>query len=461
MRALIAHRRLITDGNGHQVYHLAIGIRNFACFNGFNVTGAFSKMMDTDLNLVTGLQGQFTGQQGGYLRNSAEVSSFTSGKTAGPWECVAIGWMHSQVLPSSSGPVRSRDRTTGQWDQKIGNALRREGHQARYYDAYNGVYLNSLRALTPNEQYLSNVFNVFEMEGRTPVPNDVMNLSSFATAMNFNYAMCGCLYQFVGSERPAGQAVAFLQTFRNISEVQHTGWTGANQVKGNIIRMAYDKLDPVGQPQRPTAPRALSIIPLMDHLVNYGTDNAITCYAGNGVMLQGMRAGFWSLKEWFRDPRSMLEEGRYNKGSQSSTLMANYNRANNSMASGVMARASVLFDGLRTSSINTPPNVAAMVSFERIQQAASAGVIDDLIRRVTENIRFIANSDLSSRVNELMEMAAVYVDLRTPEVPVEPPVPAPPPAPRPQQGAAESATPRNTTVGAAVGFVQWISTSVH
>lgn len=460
MRALIAHRRLITDGAGNQVYHLAIGMRNFACFNGFNVAGAFSKMNDADLNLVTGLQGQFTGNTGNYLRSPAEISAFTAGKTTGQWECVAIGWIHSQVTPTANGPVRSRERSIDAWNPKVGNALRREGHQARYYDAYNGGFMHSIRALTPNEQYLSNVFWPFEKEDKINVPNDVMNLSSFATAMHYNYAMCGCLYQFVGSERPAGQAVAFLQTFRNVSEVQHTGWNGANQVKGNIIRAAYDQLAPAGQAPRPTAPRALSIIPLMDHLVNYGTDNAITCYAGNGVMLQGMRAGFWSLKEWFRDPRSMIEEGRYNKGSQSSTLLSNYNRANNT-AAGTMSRANTLFEGLRTSTTNAPPNVAAMVSLERIQQAATGGVIDDLIRRVTENIRLIANSDLISRVNELMAMAAVYVDFRTREVPVAPPVPVPPPAPRPQQGASESATPRNTTVGAAVGFVQWISTSVH
>ena len=222
MRALIAHRRLVTATDGTQVYELAIGARNFACFNGFNVEGAFTKQDDSEMvSMVTSLDGSFRNAQVDWLATAAQRTRWAQGKTLGAWECVGIGWLYNGATANAGGPTANRQLPPNShaYDFPVGNALRREGFMGRYYDVWNGGYLNSIRELTPMETYLSRVFSRFEIEDHDQVPSGVQDQSSFAAAVSWNQNSAGCLYQFVGSERPSGQAVAFLQTFRNVSEL--------------------------------------------------------------------------------------------------------------------------------------------------------------------------------------------------------------------------------------------------
>jgi len=460
MRALIAHRRLVTRPDGAQQYELAIGARNFACFNGFNEPSAFSKKNDPErVHMVTDLEGRFSNRVDDWLTNDTQRSTFAQGKTVGNWECVGIGWIYNGAQPNPAGPMAGRQvpPNARPYDFVIGNALRREGFMGRYYDAWNGQYVNSIRQLTPMETYLTRVFQNFEKEDPQRVPNNVQQASSFAAAVNHNQASAGCLYQFVGSERPAGQAVAFLQTFRNVSEVQYTGWIGANALKYTLIAAAWSRIN------RGTTGE--SIYPLMDHLVNYGTDNAITCYAGNGVVLHAMKYGFWSLAEFFHNADSMIVEGRYNKGAQSSNLSSNYQRAANQRHVVVDNGSRTVLENLKTATIQTPPDIAPLVTMDSISRHVAQGALDRLISTVTESIRNIARNDQTQLITRLVEMARAHGDARRPPEPVAPPAPpVAPPAPpvaRPTQEAAQSATPRNTTAGAAVGFTQWTSTAVH
>lgn len=455
MRALIAHRRLATSPDGTQQYELAIGARSFACFNGFNEPTAFTKKADPEeIRMVTDLQGNFANRAQDWLPTAATWRSFATGKTMGEWECVAIGWIyngaHAGQPPTHNRPLPS---TAHAYDFTIGNALRREGFMGRYYDAWNGGYKTSIRRLTPMELYLTRVFQHFESEDRREVPSAIRTQSAFAQAVNDNNSSAGCLYQFVGSERPSGQAVAFLQTFRNVSEVQYSGWVGANALKYNILVAACNQVV-LGTNE--------SAYPLLDHMVNYGTDNAITCYAGAGVMMHGMRYGFWTLEEFFQRTDSMVVEGRYNKGAQSSNLSGNYRRKADQRQVRIEEDAVRLFQTLHTSGVQAPPEVSPMVSFDRIGRAASQGTLERFIEGVVTAIRNVARADMTATVTRLWGTVRLHGDARTPVAPVAPPPPpVAAPAPRPTQEAALSATPRNTTAGAAVGFTQWTSTAVH
>jgi hypothetical protein len=459
MRALIAHRRLVTAPGGSQKYELAIGSRNFACFNGFNVEGAFNKQNDPEtVSMVTDLDGRFNNRVEDWLTTSNQRSAYAQGKTLGAWECVAIGWIYNGAQARSQGPLEGRavPPNAKAYDFVVGNALRREGFMGRYYDAWNGGYVNSIRQLTPMETYLSRVFQNFEKDDKVTVPRAVQDASAFAAAVDWNQQSAGCLYQFVGSERPAGQAVAFLQTFRNVSEVQYYGWTGSNALKNSMINAAWGNISRVTGSTE-------SIYPLMDHLVNHGTDNAITCYAGYGVMLHGMKYGFWSLAEFFHNPASMVIEGRYNKGAQSTNLSSKYTTAARWCNVQLGGAAHDLFISLKTSAASAPAEVGPMVTFDQICRNAAQGVLDGLISRVAEKIRAVAQSDQTANINRLIGLMRDHGDARRPPEPVAPPVA--PPVSRapvaPTQGAAQSATPRNATAGAAIGFVQWTSTAVH
>ena len=451
MRALIAHRRLVTTTNGAQVYELAIGARNFACFNGFNVEGAFNKMNDPEMvSMVTSLDGSFRNNTSNWLCTNAQRTQWAQGKTLGAWECVGIGWLYNGATANAGGPTANRQLPPNShaYDFTVGNALRREGFMGRYYDAWNGAYLQSIRQLTPMETYLSRVFSLFEIEDAHQVPSGVQSQSAFAAAVHHNRSLAGCLYQFVGSERPSGQAVAFLQTFRNVSEVQYTGWNGSNQMKYSLIVKAYSLISR-------DSGSTESIYPLMDHLVNYGTDNAITCYAGGGVMLHGMKYGFWSLKEFFARPESMLREGRYNKGAQSTNLGAIYSREAVHRGVVVDQGAVPLFTSLKNALTQHPVDIAQLVTYDQI--IGNAGNIARFIENITNKIRQVAASDQSGTVTRLIEVMRGHGDARRPPEPVAPPVaPA-----RATQGAAQSATPRNTTAGAAMGFTQWTSQAVY
>lgn len=464
MRALIAHRRLATSPDGTQQYELAIGARGFACFNGFNEPTAFTKKADPEeIRMVTDLQGNFANRAQDWLPTAATWRSFATGKTLGEWECVAIGWIYNGAH-AGQPPTHNRQlpATSHAYDFTIGNALRREGFMGRYYDAWHGGYKTSIRRLTPMELYLTRVFQHFESEDRREVPSTIRSQSAFAQAVNDNNSSAGCLYQFVGSERPSGQAVAFLQTFRNVSEVQYSGWTGANAIKYNILVAAC---------QQVVVSTNESAYPLLDHMVNYGTDNAITCYAGTGVMLHGMRYGFWTLEEFFQRRDSMVIEGRYNKGAQSSNLSSNYRRRAEQARVTIDPNATTHFESLRTSGVQAPAEVSPMVSFDRIGRAAAQGTLDRFIEGVVTAIRNVARADMTATVTRLWEVVRRHADARTPVAPPAPvAAPVPPPAPpvtagappaRPTQEAALSATPRNTTAGAAVGFTQWTSAAVH
>lgn len=456
MRALIAHRRLVTDAQGQQKYELAIGARNFACFNGFNVEGAFNKQNDTErVHMVTDLEGRFSNHVYDWLTNDTQRSAFAQRKTLGAWECVGIGWIYNGAQANPAGPMHGRSLPSAAkaYDFVVGNALRREGFMDRYYDAWDGQYVNSIRRLTPMETYLARVFQNFEKEDPHRVPNNVQQASSFAAAVNHNQASAGCLYQFVGSERPAGQAVAFLQTFRNVSEVQYSGWNGVNALKYTLIVAAWNRIN--------RGITGESIYPLMDHLVNYGTDNAITCYAGYGVMLHGMKYGFWSLAEFFHNTAPMTVEGRYNKGAQSNNLNTKYTRAMQVRGINADVNARTIFDVLKTTVAQPVVDVGTMVTLELINRHNQQGSLDRLITSVTEAIRGVAHRDQTASITRLIGLVRAHGDARRPPEPVAPPA-LPTVAPvAATQGAAQSATPRNTTAGAAIGFVQWTSTAVH
>ena len=459
MRALIAHRRLVTSSGDVQKYELAIGSRNFACFNGFNVEGAFNKQNDPEVvHMVTDLDGRFFNRNEDWLETNSKRTQFSHGKHAGPWECVGIGWIYNGAQANALGPMNGRALAPGvkAYDFTIGNALRREGFMGRYYDAWNGGYVQSIRQLTPMEVYLSRVFSQFEIENQQQVPSIIQQASSFAAAVHWNNSNAGCLYQFVGSERPSGQAVAFLQTFRNVSEVQYSGWTGTNQMKYNLIVNAYNRINRAGNSTE-------SIYPLMDHLVNYGTDNAITCYSSAGVMLHGMKYGFWTLSEFFHNTASMVVEGRYNKGAQSNNLKGKYETGCRVFDIVVDPNARELFDTLKNATTQQPPTLEAMVSYENVMRNAANRTLDRLTTQLIEGIQSIARSDQTATVTRIVEVMRAHGDARRPPEPVAPPAPrVAPVAPNAVgQGAAQSATPRNATAGAAVGFTQWTSTAVH
>ena len=364
MYAIVAFKRPSARYEGF--YEVAFDIRDFGCFNGFNVADAFTPNPSDYGNLYFDLWFDKVHQSGEIrewttgvlptlgdriaMRGSpnAEVGRIadpnTNRITGAPWECLGIGWMAysvgSQVLPYID-PIengRYRDTTTanGPYFGLNSNSnpnnspnyappmLNRNTIWGRYYDPHTGGYQASRRDFTPNERFLERLFHSIESNGHTN-QQYFYRASRMWNAIAFSREYRYMLFDMVGSERPSGLAVAYLQIYRNTCEKMSNGGAGlgARWTAGSKILMSMKQgHQPMraGERRYNPWPMELDTMPVLSFLFHNGDDSDIVNFAEDWFIGYAIKHGLLNCGHMFRDSRPMVEEGRYNKGGQADAL---------------------------------------------------------------------------------------------------------------------------------------------
>ena len=442
MYALLAFRRTLVNTGGDNITETSFEFRNMGCFNGLNTANAFRDQQanwDGDVVFHSNAQGQgVTSGHGFYLPNGpsdllAQLTRARQGYTLKPWQCIAIGWIQDYYgqLSYDCSPQRPipTERATSM-SPFVGNILMHEGFQDYYYDGVTGGQGRTKRVLTPNEQFLSNLLRFSQGEnfyGFSPYAPSLNNVKSphqhsrFLNALHSNRFCGNCAFQFVGSERPSGQAVSYLQTWRNTARYSHTGWSQKESEYNLLVNVV-----------RPMLSTSESFIPILDMLTNHGSDSCITAMAGHNYIAYATKIGFWNTKNLYRCQDSMITEGRYNKGGQADAIKASL-ASHISRARGYQSRISELrtaFDGM-LSTISQERSLSQMVTLGNIRRNATrASVFADEVRAAV--LRVLDNNPKTHLIAWL-DLVRAMPDFQAP------------------------VTPPARSDGAAMGFVQWTS----
>lgn len=409
MYALLAHKRPVAEGMSG-AFEVVLSVRPMTCFNGFNTQNAFAfQNADRVLHFRTDDQGNVVWN---YLLDQPQP--LTQGATmdvgSRPWVCLGIGWVSHAAYSGRVSPTENN-----QWHYRTGTVTSSE--RCGSYCNAGGNWIPSRRQFTPNEQFIANFLRFFEDRG-----NEATQGLLYAMKMNRQYY--NQLYDFVGSERNSGRAVAYLQVFRNWSDLSYNGFKGKSELFKLLRSIAVYSYP--------------SVIPLLSFLHNNGSDSDILSFAGHKVCSYLTQCGFWDSEPiWFNN-RSMLEEGRYNKGSQSAALSEKFSQLTARTQWGQLA------DKLT-------PITTAFSAGNYIEQLANLGTVS-LYRAHGSNEK----NDFKRRLMQYLDdywaadpaaaLASFQASLATlpPITPVAPTSPAMP------------------SDGSAVGYAEWVeTTTIH
>lgn len=447
MKALVLWRGSATVGT--TLHHLlGFEIRDFVCFNGFNTDSAFTNQRDNfDCVLVApDRNGEVQNAELSLGCGPTPRSSVTgdrlglgpSGAVNRQWNCVAIGWLNEIGF--------------GSWDTKKdypeGGCISRrpveslvlnnESGFGQYTDVHGSIHA-SKRILTPNELFVAKVVNNLYRGAEFLNSNNITRIAltrhqRFSGSHCFSTLLLGLHHysnmamDFVGSERPSGMAIAYLQVYRNAART----WTSQASTVGTPTVMGLDRIR--------RSQRVRSIIPLLSCMYNNGGDSDILSHTSRTglVAAQAMKHGVFTLGEFFQNNASMIQENRYNKGSQSASLGTNILRAASGYRNG---------DSFGTH----------VESFRRVADAQTAIVpylsMGAFTRRggrawLAEVQAKVADMDRAGTVDQLVaRLEALLVDTYDFRAPPPPVAPA-----APQIDTAAVA-------GAAQGFRQWVSSN--
>jgi hypothetical protein len=445
MYAILAFKRTYIGPEEAIRRMVSFEIISMGCFNGFNNPRAFEPGVvggSRDLTIEIAANGQllvddtglvvaFGGTTGGTTRLNGELRGFRETSC----ETLAVGYV-SYLTGSTqrnqagiTGANMGVTSTNGKADPYVGSLLLREGFLENYRDPISGGLVRTLRVLTPNEKLLSDILTPIE-DGRAPLRPELRDTQSrLAVTMTANRQWRGSLYQFVGSERPSGQAIAYLQAWRNTSE--YTTSNGFDGARGQLA--ACQRLAMTNQW------RNKSVIAVLSHMFNHGDDSDIITFAGNHYLSYCTKVGFWNTTNLFRDQTSMMTEGRYNKGGQSAAIRDRlYNvRSLRSRAQWHdlwnIDLGKELDDIKRT--FNAHADLAYQVSPATLASLGSTsytnGQRDRHLEAISSAIRTIWTADVPAKLTAFLTASEALPDLTIP-------VAAPP---------REEAT----------GFVQWVS----
>ncbi len=356
MFAVIGYKR--PDPAHEGMVEVAFEVRSIGCFNGLNCANAFTprpaQYGNTSFDVViSNVAGDGTLPRDWFLGRTYRADwshgcllcqdniamaglnedRLTIGDGAG-WECIGLGWLSYEM-----GQFRSQyenpysDEHMGTWatthhprftsqanytiDARTSCLLARNTIAKTYYDGWDGSVRTSYRKVTPNEQFMRNLIAKFG--GGRP--------SNFITYFKGSRVLNGIMwndqhkmmhFEFVGSERPSGQAVSYLQVYRNTAEKLFAGGAthgltlGQRQLFHTMYsHWAYAALDP---------------IPMISMICNNGGDSDIVSFAGNQFVGYAMKYSLLECPYLYGNKNSMVVEGRYNKGNQSSDLRGNLDR---------------------------------------------------------------------------------------------------------------------------------------
>lgn len=418
MKALVAYTRML---NGQR--HVGFEVRSMTCFNGFNSESAFTPKPNSVIDVSVNLAG--VGSEACTVRPSEASGTL--------WECIGMGWLSNNVVAGEAFTTMMNNppNFAGSREQ-LTSMLNIEHITNRVISMLSYSWVAGTRVLTDNETHIANALVQLKGVGPTNVPqSEAIRLRSslMYCAVHLNRCHQWCLYDFVGSERPSGAAVSYLQVYRNTSQ---NILNPNNTVKLQSVAALLACIDPGGQHYKTTFK---SFMPILSNLFNAGGDSDIFSFADSPfVALQAMRFGTFSLSKFYLDSRPMTTEGRYAKGQQSVKLAEKVARA---------ARERQLLPSDFTNDVKKAWEVQqALVSAFSPLQFFSRPLSSQSV--AIESALAVARRDLPSPEAVGVQLRASLTrmtDLNIPLVPVAPTV---------TEAAARSA-------GAAAGFQVWVS----
>lgn len=418
MKALVAYTRLL---NGQR--HVGFEVRSMTCFNGFNSESAFTPKPNSVIDVSVNLEG--VGSEACTVRPSEASGTL--------WECIGMGWLSNNVVVGEafSAMLNSPPNFAGSREQ-LTSMLNIEHITNRVISMSSYSWVAGTRVLTEHEGWIGNALAQLKAAAVASIPqSEAVRLrgSLMYCAVHLNPYHQWCLYDFVGSERPSGAAVSYLQVYRNTSQnILNVN----NTVKLQSVAALLACIDPGGQHYKTTFK---SFMPILSNLFNAGGDSDIFSFADSPfVALQAMRFGTFSLSNFYLDSRPMTTEGRYAKGQQSIKLAEKVARA---------ARERHLIPSNFTNGVKKAWEIQqAFVSAFSPLQFFSRSLSSQSV--AIESALAVARRDLPEPRDvgvHLRNSLIRMTDLNIPLVPVSPTV---------TEAAARSA-------GAAVGFQVWVS----
>lgn len=413
MHALLAFRR--PNPEVPLGFDVGFEIRQMTCFNGFNAPDAFRTVTpptNDRLSLI--------------LVGGEPSAAFYAGAgprySNRPWEFIALGWLSNVVSMQTNFESFSSQRarlTSQEWMAQI---LNREHITGHYRDWHQDRQVTGMRDRTPNEVFLGNLLHRLQQSAKSSWSQG-FDSNQIAWALQQRAGFHYSLYDFVGSERPSGLAVAYLQVYRNVSSAMFDPSTPSQ----SLVRQTRDlvlRLD-----------RSLSqslyhsYIPVLSAMINNGSDSDIFSFASASALpLQIMKHGTFSIGEFMNNPAPMSREGRYVKGAQSTGL------ADKIRAAVTRSGQNVTDIGLaRLGTIRT--TLATFSSYCDVSRATTYG-IDSFITGIESQFRALRNlPDITELPTTIRTALAAFVDLRAPVAPTA------------------------RVAGAANGFLQWAEQS--
>lgn len=418
MKALVAYTRLL---NGQR--HVGFEVRSMTCFNGFNSESAFTpkpnSVIDVSVNLA------YMGSEACTVRPSEARDTL--------WECIGMGWLSNNVVAGEafSAMLSSPPNYAGNREQ-LTSMLNIEHITNRVISMSSYSWVSGTRVLTEHEVWIGDALAQLKAAAVGSIPqSEAIRLSGslMYCAVHLNQYHQWCLYDFVGSERPSGAAVSYLQVYRNTSQnILNVN----NNVKLQSVAALLACIDPGGQHYKTTFK---SFMPILSNLFNAGGDSDIFSFADSPfVALQAMRFGTFSLSNFYLDSRPMTTEGRYAKGQQSIKLAEKVARA----ARERQLIPSNFTNGVKKAWEIQQAFVAAFSPLQFFSRSLHRQSVD------IESALAIARRDLPAPETVGVHLRASLVrmtDLNIPLVPVSPTV--------------TEATARSA--GAAAGFQVWVS----
>lgn len=434
MYGLLAFKR--PDPNNPGFDQVAFEIRSYSCFNGFNQQNAFMALRDPNyqnFDLVVSNVNPDGRLAGARHPRRENIHTLESGQDVplmrdnANWECLGLGVaLYAAASNVTFGNIEEGAPTprvdyritsstdTSVMNRKVTTLANINGIQREYW--IGSHKFPTRRQFTPNEDYLSNFFQLFQ-DGRFDAMKGFIGMSRVFQLLARNWNHQSGLYQFVGSERPSGLAVSYLQIWRNTMEKNSGGWSNRMDVL-QALQYLYDQYIP--------GPRTLDVMPILSAWLHNGDDSDIVNFAGGGFVAYSARHGLFNQVQFYRNTVTMLEEGRYNKGGQSDAISRNFNRTLGELNSNVVPLISEAIsammcvkDGmneqaaLRDLVANTKDGLMWYVTNEPNKRC-----YDNLMKESVANferlMRSVTVKPMHQKIQEMLEVISKVPDFRKP-----------------------------------------------
>lgn len=435
--------------------------RNMGCFNGLNSNNAFDfpKSGSTNVVLSSGqqdLRGEWTansrGPAEGLIRQ--EMDNSEAATLFNQSELVALGWITEGYTQAQPEQIAN----SGMFSHAIPSIMAYYNtleHIVGPYNPWSHNQEQTRRDLTPNEHRAKNVLRLLHtIPLSTPniiIPNEGLTYEQavrvghsalrnklLATLCHSRRYYSNMLFDLVGSERPSGTAVAYLQVFRNVTRSYTTDWSTGNAQ----LRNAKEQLVKSCLNANAGGTHHKSVVCLLSQVYNHGSDSDILSFASNYILPFSMRFGYFALQGFFGDTRSMVDTGRYVKGSQSANLQANFSTAMHPWMGTIGSESS--FREFMNTLLTYTTNVTNFQMYCNIGRAnRMVQSLDQFMSSVRQYAEPLFRIDTANLAQDLTRLAGRFPDVRV--------------APHPEST-------ENRTQGAAAEFTQWqeaVAATIH